>query len=302
MPIKIPDRLPAKEILRDEHIFVMDESRAFRQDIRPLQIAIVNLMPKKPETEVQLLRLLGNSPLQLDITFLHMESHVSKNTPADYLSSFYLVFSDVRHRRFDGMIITGAPVELLPFEAVSYWKELTDIMAWSLDHVTSVFHICWGAQAGLYYHYGVPKLPLDQKMFGIFPHRKMREDVELLRGFDDVFYAPHSRHTTVRREDIEAVPELVLLSESGEAGVYMAASRDGRRHVFVTGHSEYDPLTLKNEYDRDLARGESIALPRHYFPENNAAHPPIVGWRSHANLLFSNWLNYCVYQITPYKL
>ena len=288
--------------MRRENIFVMDNSRAFSQDIRPLKIAIVNLMPLKQVTEVQLLRLLGNTPLQLDITFLHMESHVSKNTSQTHLADFYQVFSDVCDQRFDGMIITGAPIEKLPFEEVIYWKELTQIMEWSLSHVTSVLHICWGAQAGLYYHYGVPKHPLPEKMFGVFTHTKERCDLEILRGFDDIFYVPHSRHTDVRRADIEAVPELTLLSCSQEAGVYMAASADGRRHLFITGHSEYDPLTLKEEYERDLARGDSIRLPDNYFPNNDPMRPPIVNWRSHSNLLFSNWLNYCVYQITPYKL
>jgi len=302
MPIKIPDKLPAKEILKGENIFVMDESRAFHQDIRPLEIAIVNLMPLKQETEVQLLRLLGNTPLQVNVTFLHMASHISKNTGADHLSAFYHVFSDVSHRRFDGMIITGAPVETLPFEQVTYWDELANIMAWSLDNVTSVLHICWGAQAGLYYHYGIPKYPLSEKMFGIFPHSKTRSDYEILRGYDDIFDVPQSRHTEIRREDVEKRDGLVILSESTEAGLYMAASADGQKHIFVTGHSEYDPLTLKNEYERDLTRGNVIRIPANYFPNDDTTQSPIVTWRSHANLLFSNWLNYCVYQETPYTL
>jgi len=302
MPIKIPDKLPAKEILNKENIFVMGESRAFHQDIRPLEIAIVNLMPLKQETEVQLLRLLGNTPLQVNITFLHMASHISKNTGADHLSAFYHVFSDVSNRRFDGMIITGAPVETLAFEQVTYWQELVTIMDWSLNHVTSVLHICWGAQAGLYYHYGIPKYPLPEKMFGIFPHFKARGDYEILRGYDDVFYVPQSRHTEVRKEDIAQKEDLIILSESTESGIYMVASTDGRRHIFVTGHSEYDPLTLKHEYERDLARGDKILPPANYFPENDKTKPPMVTWRSHGSLLFSNWLNYCVYQETPYAL
>jgi len=302
MPIKIPDKLPAKEILKSENIFIMDDSRAFRQDIRPLEIAIVNLMPLKQETEVQLLRLLGNTPLQVNITFLHMASHISKNTGADHLSAFYHVFPDVCHRRFDGMIITGAPVEIIPFEQVNYWQELEKIMAWSLDHVTSVLHICWGAQAGLYYHYGIPKYSLSKKMFGIFPHSKVRGDYEILRGYDDVFYVPQSRHTEIRREDILKKEKLVILSESAESGIYMVASIDGRRHIFVTGHSEYDPHTLKKEYERDLARGDTILPPVNYFLNDDKSKAPMVTWRSHANLLFSNWLNYCVYQETPYTL
>lgn len=305
MPIKIPDKLPAKEILRTENIFVMDDTRAFTQDIRPLEIAIVNLMPLKEVTEVQLLRLLGNTPLQVNVTFLHMASHFSKNTGADHLSAFYHVFSDVRNQRFDGMIITGAPVETFEFEEVNYWQELVDIMSWSVDHVTSVLHICWGAQAGLYYHYGIPKYPLPQKMFGVFPHTKVkptRSDMDILRGFDDIFYVPQSRHTEIRREDIEKHSGLVMLSESDESGVYMVASADGRRHIFLTGHSEYDPLTLKLEYQRDLDRGDIIDMPANYFPGNDISKDPTVTWRSHANLLFSNWLNYCVYQETPYQL
>ena len=302
MPIKVPDKLPAKEILIGENIFVMGETRAFHQDIRPLEIIIVNLMPLKQETEVQLLRLLGNTPLQLNVTFLHMASHTSKNTKADHLSAFYHVFPDICHRRFDGMIITGAPVETIPFEEVNYWQELAAIMDWSLGHVTSVLHICWGAQAGLYYHYGIPKYSLPKKMFGVFLHTKTRCDYEILRGYDDLFYVPQSRHTEIRKEDIEKIDNLIVLSESKEAGVYMIASTDGRRHIFVTGHSEYDPLTLKSEYDRDLARGSAIELPVNYFPDNDKTKQPMVTWRAHANLLFSNWLNYCVYQETPYTL
>jgi len=305
MPIRIPDKLPAKEILQRENIFVMDETRAYRQDIRALEIAIVNLMPLKQTAEVQLLRLLGNSPLQVNLTFLHMASHESKNTGANHLLDFYKTFPQVSGRRFDGMIITGAPVETLPFESVDYWYELTDIMAWSLENVTSALHICWGAQAGLYYHYGIPKYSLTKKMFGVFQHTKTadsREGYGIMRGFDDVFYVPQSRHTEIHKEDILKKPGLVILSESQQSGVYLAASIDGCRHIFVTGHPEYDPLTLKTEYERDLSRGDVIDMPVNYFPGNNIDAPPHVLWRSHANLLFSNWLNYCVYQETPYHL
>ncbi|MCL2399328.1 MAG: homoserine O-succinyltransferase [Defluviitaleaceae bacterium] len=301
MPIKIPDLLPAREILRQENIFVMDETRAFHQDIRPLEIAIVNLMPLKQVTEVQLLRLLGNTPLQVNITFLHMASHVSKNTSTDHLSAFYHVFDDIQNKRFDGMIITGAPIETMPFEEVVYWNELTEIMLWSLTNVTSTLHICWGAQAGLYYHYDISKYPLPKKMFGVFSHAKTNTK-DILRGFDDVFYAPQSRHTEIRREDIKNHNDLIILSESDLAGIYMVSSLDGRRHIFVMGHSEYDPLTLKAEYERDLARGDIIDIPYKYFPNDDVTKSPVVNWRSHANLLFSNWLNYCVYQETPYSL
>lgn len=302
MPIRIPDKLPAKEILRRENIFVMDESRAYRQDIRALEIAILNLMPLKEETEVQLLRLLGNTALQVNITFLHMASHVSKNTKADHLSAFYHIFPEVADRRFDGMIITGAPVEHMPFEAVTYWDELCEIMSWSMTNVTSVLHICWGAQAALYFHYSIPKYPLPEKMFGIFKHSKSDIEADILRGFDDHFYVPQSRHTEIRRTDIDKNPNLIILSESEEAGIHLLASTDCRRHIFATGHSEYDPLTLKNEFTRDQARGQSISPPKNYFPNNNTNATPTVNWRSHANLLFSNWLNYCVYQETPYRL
>jgi len=300
MPIKIPDNLPAMEILRNEHIFVMGESRAFHQDIRPLKIVLLNLMPNKQTTEVQLLRLLGNSPLQVDITFMHMESHHSKNTPQEYLTAFYHVFDDISAEKYDGMIITGAPVELMPFEEVTYWNELSEIMKWSKSNVTSTFHICWGAQAGLYYHYGVPKYLLPRKMFGIFPHTASGQS-DLLRGMDDVFYVPHSRYTEIRRPDIEKIPDLAILAESGQSGVYLAAARD-RSQIFATGHSEYDPYTLGDEYNRDLAKGLDISAPVNYYRDNDPAKPPIVSWRSHASLLFSNWLNYFVYQETPYYL
>jgi len=300
MPIKIPDHLPAMEILRNERIFVMGESRAFHQDIRPLKIIILNLMPNKQTTEVQLLRLLGNSPLQVDVTLMHMESHHSKNTPQEYLTAFYHVFDEISAEKYDGMIVTGAPVEQMPFEEVLYWTELSEIMKWSITHVTSTFHICWGAQAGLYYHYGVPKYPLPRKMFGIFAHRAAAHS-DLLRGMDDIFYVPHSRYTEVRRADIERIPDLRILAESEQSGVYLAASADGSR-IFVTGHSEYDPNSLNDEYNRDIAKGLDIAVPVNYFPDDDPSKPPLVRWRSHASLLYSNWLNYFVYQETPYNL
>lgn len=301
MPVKIPDSLPATGILESENIFVMSEDRALHQDIRPLQIAILNLMPTKIATETQLLRLLGNSPLQVEIVLLHMESHESRNTPAEHLLEHYATFAEIRDRNFDGLIITGAPVETMPFEEVDYWQELTEVMDWARVHVTSTFYICWGAQAGLYHYYGIPKHALPGKMFGVFPHRINVRYERLLRGFDDSFFVPHSRHTEVRREDILAVPGLVLLSESEESGVYLVISED-RRHIFVTGHSEYDPLTLKAEYLRDLDKGMPIPVPCHYFPGDDPARDPQVLWRGHANLLYSNWLNYYVYQQTPYDL
>lgn len=301
MPIKIPDNLPATEVLNSENIFVMSEDRAFHQDIRPLKIAIVNLMPTKITTETQLLRLLGNTALQVEVELLHPETHQSKHTSEEHLKNFYRTFNEVKHEKFDGLIITGAPVEQLEFEDVNYWDELTRIMDWAKHHVFSTLYICWAAQAGLYYHYDVPKYPLPAKMFGVFEHVVRQKYVKLLRGFDDILFAPHSRYTEVKNEDLEKVPEIEILVDSMEAGVYIAASRDGR-HVFVTGHSEYDPLTLKTEYDRDIAKGLSIAVPKNYFPDNDPANEPVVRWRSHANLLFSNWLNYYVYQETPYDL
>lgn len=301
LPIKIPNSLPAKQILRDENIFVMDEDRALHQDIRPLQIAILNLMPTKIATETQLLRLLGNSPLQVEITLLRTASHQSKNTPEEHLLAFYQTIDQVVNQTFDGLVITGAPVENLPFEEVDYWDELKFIMDWSTHHVFSTFYICWGAQAGLYHKYGIPKYPLPAKMFGVFEHKVMKRNVKLLRGFDDIFLAPHSRHTEIRREDILQVPELDLLAESDEAGVYIVASKD-EKSVFVTGHSEYDPLTLKSEYDRDVKAGLPIDVPRNYYPDDDPARPPVVRWRGHANLLYVNWLNYYVYQETPYDL
>lgn len=301
MPINIPLNLPAAETLAGENIFVMSEERAAHQDIRPLRIAILNLMPTKITTETQLLRLLGNSALQVSVVLLHPASYTSRNTPEEHLTTFYKTFDDVKDEFFDGLIITGAPVEHLVFEEVDYWSELTRIMRWSLTHVWSTFHICWGAQAGLYYHYGVPKYPLPEKQFGVFSHRVCRKNTMLLRGFDDVFYAPHSRHTEVRRADIEAINTLDILACSDEAGVYIVKSRDGR-NIYVTGHSEYDPLTLKAEYERDQEKGLNIRIPCNYFEDNDPLKPPVVKWRSHANLLYSNWLNYHVYQETPYDL
>lgn len=301
MPVKVPDNLPAAQILNSENIFVMGEDRALHQDIRPLKIAVLNLMPTKVVTETQILRLIGNSPLQVEVVLLHPESHTSKNTPEEHLITFYKTFSEVRQETFDGMIITGAPVELLPFEDVDYWEELKEIMEWKFHNVTSTLHICWGAQAGLYYHYGIPKYEVGKKVFGVFPHRIAKKNVKLLRGFDDEFYVPHSRYTEIRRSDVEKVKDLDILVESEEAGLYVAASKDGRQ-IFVTGHSEYDPETLKLEYERDAAKGIEIQIPANYFPANNPKDPPLVRWRSHANLLFSNWLNYYVYQETPYDL
>jgi homoserine O-succinyltransferase len=301
MPVIIPETLPAREVLQGENIFVMDEHRADTQDIRPLRLALLNLMPTKISTETQLLRLIGNSPLQVEITLLHMESHESKNTPAEHLLAHYKTFSDVREQKFDGLIITGAPVEQMPFEEVDYWPELQDILDWQETNVFSTFHICWGAQAGLYHSYGIPKYPLPEKMFGVFPHRVLIRHEKLLRGFDDEFYAPHSRHTEIRREDIEQVPEVDLLSESDEAGVYIVASKD-RRRFYITGHSEYDPLTLKGEYDRDVNKGLPIAVPRNYYPHDDPSQPPLVRWRGHSHLLFANWLNYYVYQTTPFDV
>jgi homoserine O-succinyltransferase len=301
MPIKIPNNLPAKEILSSENIFVMDEDRAYHQDIRPLKIAVLNLMPMKVTTENQLLRLLGNTPLQVEITLLYQESYKSRHTPEEHLISFYNTFSEVKDMRFDGLVITGAPVEQMDFEEVDYWPELAAIMEWSKTKVTSTFHICWAAQAGLYYHYGVPKYPLSEKMFGVFSHMINYRNEKLLRGFDDEFFAPHSRHTEVRKEDIENIEDLLILTESKESGVHIVASKD-RKQIFVMGHSEYDANSLKWEYDRDIAKGMDIGIPKNYYPDNDPSKTPMVLWRGHANLLFSNWLNYYVYQETPYML
>ena len=301
MPIKIPDQLPAVKTLEDENIFVMTERRAITQDIRPLRILLLNLMPKKIDTETQLARMLGNTPLQIDLHLLRTATHASANTSEDHLLSFYKVFADVKDEMFDGLIITGAPVEKLAFEEVDYWPELCEIMEWSKTHVHSTFHICWGAQAALYYHYGINKINLPEKMFGVFPHTKDYPRSILLRGFDDVFMVPHSRHTGIAREDIEAVSEIRILASSAEAGVYAMATKGGRQ-VFITGHSEYDPLTLDTEYKRDIAAGQHILPPVNYYPDDDPSRAPVVSWRSHGNLLYSNWLNYFVYQTTPYDV
>jgi homoserine O-succinyltransferase len=301
MPIKIPDNLPAAEILNNENIFIMGESRAYHQDIRTLRIAILNLMPTKIDTENQILRLISNSCLQVDITLLHPKSHVSKNTAAEHIGKFYNTFEDVKNEKFDGLIITGAPVEQLEFEEVSYWEELKEIMEWSRKNVFSTFHICWAAQAGLFYHHGIKKYPVEKKIFGVFPHKVCKSNIKLLRGFDDMFDVPHSRHTQIIKEDIEKVEDLEILAESAEVGVYIVASRDGRQ-IFVTGHSEYDALTLKLEYERDVNKGVDVEIPKNYFPKDDVNKEPKVTWKGHANLLFSNWLNYYVYQETPYDL
>ena len=300
MPIRIPDTLPAVSVLEQENIFIMKEERAAHQDIRPLRIVILNLMPKKIETETQLLRLLGNSPLQVDVDLMQVSSHQSKNTPAEHLLHFYRTFRQLESQRFDGMIITGAPVEQMPFEEVDYWEELSEIMDWSKTHVYCTFHICWGAQAGLYHHYGIDKEPLGEKLFGVFPHITRVQNHPLTRGFDEEFLAPHSRHTTVDESLVAACPQLEILADSPKAGLYMAARRDGRQ-VFVTGHSEYDRGTLDGEYRRDLGKGLPIAPPENYYPGDDPALPPRLLWRGHANLLFVNWLNH-VYQDTPYDL
>ena len=301
MPIKIPNNLPAVKTLESENIFVMTETRAMTQDIRPLRILILNLMPKKIETETQFARLLGNSPLQVEMELIHTKSHQSKNVAEEHLLAFYKTFDDVKTENFDGMIITGAPVEHLEFEEVEYWQELCEIMEWSKTHVHSTFHVCWGAQAGLYYHYGIQKRSVPEKMFGVFPHRVEYKKSILFRGFDDVFMVPQSRHTTVLREDIEKVYPLRILASSEETGVYAVTTKNGRQ-IFITGHSEYDADTLKNEYVRDLSQGKPISIPKNYFPNDDETQPPLVSWRSHAHLLFSNWLNYFVYQSTPYDL
>ena len=301
MPIRIPNDLPAADVLQQENIFVMNQNRAGSQDIRPLEIVLLNLMPTKVVTETQLSRLLGNTPLQVNLSLMHTTSHQSKNTPQDHLLSFYKDFGDLKHRKFDGMVITGAPVEQLPFEEVDYWQELCQIMQWSKTNVHSTLHICWGAQAGLYYHYAIPKHDLDKKLFGVFPHQADYKRAILLRGFDDTFYAPHSRHTTVLREDIEKCPELRILASSREAGVYAVMTKHGKQ-IFVMGHGEYDPDTLDREYRRDKALGLPIAVPANYYPDDDDTREPLVTWRGHANLLFSNWLNYFVYQTTPYDI
>ncbi|TSA15154.1 MAG: homoserine O-succinyltransferase [Betaproteobacteria bacterium] len=299
MPVKIPSSLPARATLESENVFVMGEERAAQQDIRPMRVAILNLMPTKIATETQILRLLGNSALQVDVTLLRTATHDPKNTGADHLLNHYTTFDEVRGEKFDGLIITGAPVEQMDFGDVDYWPELMRIMDWAATDVFSTFNICWGAQAALYHRFGIPKYPLPRKMFGVFEHRTLAPTERLLRGFDDTFLAPHSRHTEIRRADIEKVSELAILAESDDAGVYIVGTRDGR-HVFVTGHSEYDPLTLKTEYDRDVARGLPIDVPRNYYPQDDPSKPPQVRWRGHASLLYANWLNYYVYQVTPF--
>ena len=300
MPIKTQRDLPAREILERENIFVMDEHRAKHQDIRPIEIGILNLMPLKEDTELQLLRALSNTPLQVDVTFLMVSNHESKNTPTSHLNKFYNHFSQVKHRKFDGLIITGAPVEQMEYEEVDYWKEFTEICAWTETNVTSTMHLCWGAQAGLYYHYGIRKYPLPDKMFGIYEHRVLNRKIPLVRGFDDYFMAPHSRHTLVRKEDIEQHSELTILAESEEAGVFLLLDGDGKR-IFVMGHPEYDRVTLHNEYMRDKNKGLPIQVPKNYYPGDDCEQRPRLQWRSHANNLYTNWLNYYVYQQTPYE-
>lgn len=301
MPLRLPDRLPAIDFLKDENIFVLGNERANRQDIRPLRIVILNLMPLKITTETDLIRLLSNTPLQLDVHFMKVKAHTSKNTPIEHLQAFYRDFELMRAEKFDGMIITGAPVEHLDYTEVNYWDEISDIFEWARTHVTSTLYICWAAQAGLYFHYGVPKYPLREKMFGIFPQRPLLPRLPIFRGFDDVFYMPHSRHTEIRREDILRVPELSLIAESEVSGVSMVMARGGRE-IFITGHSEYAPLTLDTEYRRDLAKGLPIHMPVHYYEDDDPSRPPLVTWRAHGNLLFTNWLNYYVYQETPYNI
>jgi len=301
MPVKIPSTLPAREILETENIFVMDEDRAIHQDIRALRVAILNLMPTKISTETQILRLLSNSALQVEVTLLNTATHESKNTDAEHLLEHYVTFDDVKDQKFDGLIITGAPVEQMPFEDVDYWQELQRIMDWSETNVESTFHICWGAQAGLYHKYGIPKYDLPRKMFGVFEHRLLNRTESLMRGFDDIFLAPHSRHTEIRREDIEKHSDLQILAESDDAGIYIVSDKDGR-NLYITGHSEYDPFTLKAEYDRDVNKGLPIHVPKNYYPNDDPSQTPNVRWRGHANLLYANWLNYYVYQSTPYDL
>lgn len=300
MPIKTQSDLPALEILENENIFVMDENRAIHQDIRPLKVCILNLMPVKQDTELQLLRALSNTPLQIDVNFLNVSTHISQNTSANHLNKFYTTFDEIKDLKFDGMIITGAPVEQMPFEEVDYWEELCKIMEWTKKNVTSTLHICWGAQAGMYYHYGIKKVLLDKKLFGIYPFHVLNRKVPLVRGFDDVFLAPNSRHTTILTEDIKNCPKLKILAESEEVGVYLAIAEEGRQ-IFVMGHPEYDRMTLHNEYKRDMDKGLSIEIPKNYYPQDNPELRPLLQWRAHSNNLYSNWLNYYVYQVTPYE-
>ena len=301
MPLRLPDKLPAIDLLKQENIFVMDDSRAHMQDIRPLKIVILNLMPLTVTTETDLIRLLSNTPLQLEISFMKLRSHTPKNTPIEHMMMFYRDFAQMRNEKFDGMIITGAPVETLDFEDVNYWDEMTDIFAWARTHVTSTLYICWAAQAGLYYHYGIPKYPLAKKMFGIFPQTPLEPQLPIFRGFDDVFQMPHSRHTELHREDILAHPDLTLIAESPDCGVSMVMARNGRE-FFVTGHLEYAPNTLDNEYKRDKDIRDDVDLPKNYYRDDDPAKGPVVTWRAHANLLYSNWINYYVYQETPYDI
>ncbi len=301
MPIKIQSELPAKASLENENIFVMDENRAIHQDIRPLKVLILNNMPVKQDTELQLLRALSNTPLQVDVTFMHTVTHVSLNTPASHLNKFYLTFDEIKDQKFDGMIITGAPVEDITFEEVDYWEETCKILDWADSHVTSVLHICWGAQAGFYHYYGINKRQMPKKVFGVYEHRVMNRKIPLVRGFDDIFLAPHSRHTETPAEEIHACPELTVLAESEEVGVFLAIAEEGHK-IFVTGHPEYDRMTLSNEYFRDLNKGLPIQIPYNYFPNDDPQQKPLLQWRSHSNNLYSNWLNYYVYQVTPYEL
>ena len=300
MPIRIDNDLPVKKVLEQENIFVMDENRAIHQNIRQLEIAIVNLMPLKEETELQILRSLSNTPLQVNVTFIATSTHESTHTSMSHLNKFYVSFEDIKNQNFDGLIITGAPIELMEYEEVDYWPEICEIMEWSKTHVTSTLHLCWGAQAGLYYHYGIPKHILDEKMFGVFAHRVKNRKIPLVRGFDDIFYAPHSRHTEVRAEDIRKHPELTILAESDQAGVFLVIDGDGSR-IFVMGHPEYDRVTLHNEYMRDKNKGLQIEKPVNYYPNDDDTQKPLLQWRSHGNILYSNWLNYYVYQETPYE-
>lgn len=301
MPINIPDNLPAASILREENIFVMDQSRAIRQDIRPQRIVILNIMPVKQTTETHLLRLLSNTPLQIEIDLIHPRNHTSKNTPLEHLQTFYKTFDQIREHRYDGLIITGAPLGFINFEDVNYWEELREIMDWAETHVTSTLYLCWGAQAALYHFYGIEKKLLETKMFGVFKHRVLDRNIPLVRGFDDNFPAPHSRYMHIEKEDILKVKELQIIADSDLAGIYMIGTKDGKK-IFVTGHSEYDPNTLKEEYERDIAKGLDIRMPVNYFPDDDPSKAPLVQWRSHANLLYTNWLNYYVYQVTPFDL
>lgn len=301
LPIKIPEELPAYKVLKENNIFIMNDKRADTQDIRPLKIVILNIMPKKIQYENQLLRYLSNSPLQVEVTLLQTETYTSKNTPKEHLDKFYKFFSEIKEEKFDGLIITGAPVEQMEFEEVAYWDELKKIMEWSKTNVYSTLHICWGAQAGLYYHYGIPKYPMDKKLFGVFTHNVIDEKEELTRGLDDCFYAPHSRNSEVREEDIAKVSDLKILSMSKEAGVFIVVSRDNR-NAFITGHLEYDRCRLKEEYNRDLEKGLKIDIPKNYFPDNNPENTPLMNWRGSAHIVFANWLNYCVYQNTPFDI